>query len=153
VPNGSFISGRVTNWTFSDRQRAVKVSVNVVRGTDPQRVVELLKSAAAAHPGAAKEPSPQVYVTNFSQCWCGNLFNFGLGRIDEDWAQLRSDLSVALNSVSSGHYVQNSEAKTLSGESRWIGEKRLIDRGQCEFGTALCEQHFAGARANNTFFR
>src|SRR5258708_40366712 len=91
LPNGSSISGRVTNWTFSDRH--------------------------------------------------------------EDWAQLRSDLSVALNSVSSGHYVQNSEAKTLSGESRWSGEKRLIDRVQCEFGTALCEQHLAGARANNTFFR
>jgi potassium-dependent mechanosensitive channel len=67
VPNGSFISGQVTNWTFSDRQRALKVSVNVVRGADPQRVVELLESTAAAHPGAAKEPSPQVvYATNFS---------------------------------------------------------------------------------------
>jgi small-conductance mechanosensitive channel len=33
---------------------------------DPQRVVELLKSTAAAHPGVAKEPSPQVYVVNLS---------------------------------------------------------------------------------------
>jgi len=50
VPNGSFISGQVTNWTFSDRKRAVEVSANVVGGIDPQRVVELLKSTAAAHP-------------------------------------------------------------------------------------------------------
>ena len=66
VPNGSFISSQVANWTFSDRQRAVEVSVNVARGTDPQRVVELLKNTAAAYPGVAKEPLPQVYITNFS---------------------------------------------------------------------------------------
>src|SRR5271165_1783379 len=37
VPNGSLISSQVTNWTFSDRQRAVEVSVNVAGGADPQR--------------------------------------------------------------------------------------------------------------------
>jgi small-conductance mechanosensitive channel len=96
VPNGSFISSQVTNWTFSDRQRAVEVSVNVVGGTDPQRVVELLKSTAAAHPGVAKEPSPQVYVTNFSAGAVTFQLRAWTDR-HEDWAQLRSDLSVAVN--------------------------------------------------------
>jgi potassium-dependent mechanosensitive channel len=96
MPNGSLISGQVTNWTFSDRQRAVEVSVNVVGGTDPQRVVELLKDTAAAHPGVAKEPSPQVYVTNFSAGAVTFQLRAWTDR-HEDWAQLRSDLSLALN--------------------------------------------------------
>jgi potassium efflux system protein len=96
VPNGSLISSQVTNWTFSDRQRAVEVSVNVVGGTDPQRAVELLKSTAAAHPGVAKEPSPQVYVTNFSAGAVTFQLRAWTDR-HEDWAQLRSDLSVAVN--------------------------------------------------------
>jgi potassium-dependent mechanosensitive channel len=96
VPNGSFISGQVTNWTFSDRKRAVEVSVNVVGGTDPQRVVELLKSTAAAHPGVEEEPSPQVYVTNFSAGAVTFQLRAWTDR-QEDWAQLRSDLSLALN--------------------------------------------------------
>jgi potassium efflux system protein len=96
VPNGSFISGQVTNWTFSDRQRAVEVSVNVVGGTAPQRVVELLKSTAAAHPGVAKEPSPQVYVTNLSAGAVTFKIRAWTDR-HEDWAQMRSDLSVAVN--------------------------------------------------------
>src|ERR1700740_596142 len=54
VPNGSLISSQVTNWTFSDRSRTVEISVNVAGGADPQRVVELLKRTAAAHPGVAK---------------------------------------------------------------------------------------------------
>jgi potassium-dependent mechanosensitive channel len=96
VPNGSLISSQVTNWTFSDRQRAVEVSVNVAGGTDPQRVVELLKSTAAAHPGVAKEPLPQVYVVNFSAGAVTFQLRAWTDR-HEDWAQLRSDLSVAVN--------------------------------------------------------
>jgi small-conductance mechanosensitive channel len=98
VPNGSLISSQVTNWTLSDRKRAVQVSVNVAGGADPQRVVELLKSTAAAHSGVAKEPSPHVYITNFS---AGTLTFQVRAWIDryEDLAQLRSDLSLALNNA------------------------------------------------------
>ena len=96
VPNGSLISSQVTNWTFSDRQRAVEVSVNVAGGADPQRVVELLKSTAAAHPGVTKEPAPQVYVINFSAGAVTFQLRAWTDR-HEDWAQLRSDLSVAVN--------------------------------------------------------
>jgi potassium-dependent mechanosensitive channel len=96
VPNGSLISTQVTNWTFSDRQRAVEVSLNVAGGADPQRVVELLRSTAAAHPGVTKEPAPQVYVTNFSAGAVTFQLRAWTDR-HEDWTQLRSDLSVAVN--------------------------------------------------------
>src|SRR6516164_5404053 len=98
VPNGSLISSQVTNWTFSDRKRAVEVSVNVTGGADPQHVVELLKSTAAAHPGVAKEPSPHVYVTNFSAGALTFQLRAWIDRY-EDLAQLRSDLSLAVNSA------------------------------------------------------
>ena len=96
VPNGSLISSQVTNWTFSDRKRAVEVSVNVAGGADSQRVVELLKNTAVAHPGVAKEPLPQVYVVNFSAGAVAFQLRAWTDR-NEEWAQLRSDLSVAVN--------------------------------------------------------
>jgi len=98
VPNGSLISSQVTNWTLSDRKRAVEVSVNVAGGADPQRVVGLLKSTAAAHPGVAKEPLPQVYVTNFSAGALTFQLRAWIDRY-EDLAQLRSDLSLAVNNA------------------------------------------------------
>jgi potassium-dependent mechanosensitive channel len=98
VPNGSLISSQVTNWTLSDRKRAVEVSVNVAGGADPQRVVELLKTTAAAHPGVAKEPTPQVYVVNFSAGAVTFQLRAWIDRY-EDLDQLRSDLSVAVNSA------------------------------------------------------
>jgi small-conductance mechanosensitive channel len=88
----------LTNWTLSDRKRAVEVSVNVAGGADPQRVVELLKSTVAAHLGVAKEPLPQVYVTNFSAGAVGFQLRAWIDRY-EDLAQLRSDLSLALKNA------------------------------------------------------
>jgi potassium-dependent mechanosensitive channel len=96
VPNGMLISSQVTNWTFSDRRRAVEISVNVTGGADLQHVTELLKNVAATHQGVAKEPSPQVYVVSFSAGAIALELRAWTDRY-QDWAQLRSDLSVAIN--------------------------------------------------------
>jgi potassium efflux system protein len=96
VPNGSLISSQVTNWTFSDRRRAVEISINVAGGADSQRVVELLKKTAAAQSGVSKEPSPQVYVTSFTAGAVSFQLRAWTDR-HQDWTQLRSDLSVAVN--------------------------------------------------------
>jgi potassium-dependent mechanosensitive channel len=96
VPNGALISSQVTNWTFSDRRRAVEVSVNVVGGTDSQGVIDLLKTTAAANPGITKEPPPQVYIVNFSAGAVTFQLRAWTDR-HQDWAQLRSDLSLAVN--------------------------------------------------------
>jgi potassium efflux system protein len=96
VPNGLLISGQVTNWTFSDRRRAVEVSVSVAGGTDLQRVTELLKDAAAKQSSVAKDPSPQVYVVSFTAGAVALQLRAWTDRY-QDWAQVRSDLSVAVN--------------------------------------------------------
>jgi len=96
VPNGMLISGQVTNWTFSDRRRAVEVSVSVAGGTDLQLVTELLKNAAANLPGISKEPAPQVYVVSFAAGAIAFQVRAWTDRY-QDWAQVRSDLSMALS--------------------------------------------------------
>jgi potassium-dependent mechanosensitive channel len=96
VPNGTIITNKVTNWTFSDRYRAVEVPVSVARGVAPQRVVEVLKSVAANHPGLAKEPAPQAYVVSFAPGAVSFHLRAWTDRY-EDWVQVRSDLSVAVD--------------------------------------------------------
>jgi small-conductance mechanosensitive channel len=96
VPNGSLISSQVTNWTLSDRRRAVEVAFSVVGGADLQRVAELLKSTAAGHPDVAKEPAPQVNVVTLTASAVTLQLRVWTDR-HEAWAQLRSDLSIAIN--------------------------------------------------------
>jgi potassium-dependent mechanosensitive channel len=98
VPNGALISNQVTNWTFSDRARAIEVSVNVLPGADSQRVVEVLRTTATGEPGVASEPAPQVYVVNFSAGAVTFQLRAWTDRY-QDWARVRSDLAVAVNSA------------------------------------------------------
>jgi potassium-dependent mechanosensitive channel len=96
VPNGTIISNKVTNWTFSDRYRAVEVPVSVARGEPPQRVVEVLKRVAANHPRIMKEPAPQAYAVNFAPGAVSFQLRAWTDRY-EDWIQVRSDLAAAVD--------------------------------------------------------
>jgi potassium-dependent mechanosensitive channel len=96
VPNATIISNKVTNWTFSDRYRVVEVPVTVARGVAPQRVIEVLKRVAANHPSLAKEPAPQAYVASFAPAAVSFQLRAWTDRY-EDWVQVRSDLSVAVD--------------------------------------------------------
>jgi len=96
LPNGTLISNKVKNWTFSDEYRAVEVQVSVARGVAPQRVVEILKPVAADHPGIVKEPPPQAYAVNFASGTVSFQLRAWTDR-SGDWIQVRSDLSVAID--------------------------------------------------------
>ena len=96
VPNALLISGQVTNWTLSDRGRAVEVSVTVAPTADLHHVAELLKSIAADHPDVGKDPPPQAHVTSITATAVVFQLRIWTER-NEAWAQVRSDLSVAIN--------------------------------------------------------
>lgn len=58
VPNKSFITGNLLNWTLSDSVNRVAVKVGVAYGSDPNKVRELLLKIASEHPCLLKDPAP-----------------------------------------------------------------------------------------------
>lgn len=98
VPNGSIIANKVTNWTLSDRYRAIEMPVTVARGAPPQQVIGVLERVAANQPGIRKEPAPQAYVVNFGAAAVSFNLRAWTDRY-EDWVQVRSDLSVAVDAT------------------------------------------------------
>ena len=60
VPNATLITGNLINWTLSDRTRRFELSVGVAYGSDPQRVIDLLRDAAVSVAGVLKNPAPVV---------------------------------------------------------------------------------------------
>ncbi|MBA3968479.1 MAG: mechanosensitive ion channel [Gemmatimonadetes bacterium] len=65
VPNGDLVSEKVTNWTLSNPITRVVLPVGVAYGSDVQRVLQILREAAAAHPGVLAEPAPQALFVAF----------------------------------------------------------------------------------------
>lgn len=98
VPNAKLISDPVTNWTFSHRRRLITVPIAVTSEAEPQKVIDLLTKAAAAHPRVSKERPLQALLTNVNN----GTTNFELRAWtdqSEDWQQVRSDLYIAIKAA------------------------------------------------------
>jgi len=65
IPNATFISGNVTNWTLSEARRRLDLPVGVAYGTDPKLVKELLERPAIQHPDVLVSPAPAVFFKEF----------------------------------------------------------------------------------------
>jgi small-conductance mechanosensitive channel len=92
VPNGEFISARVTNWTYADRKRRFILPVGVAYGTQPRRVIELLGEVARSHPDVVPHPEPVVLFRGFGE----SSLDFEIRAFTEaDWLAVMSDLAVA----------------------------------------------------------
>ncbi len=65
VPNSLFISGKVTNWTHSNQVARIRISVGVAYGSDIERVLSLLKEAAATDPRVLSNPEPNPLFLRF----------------------------------------------------------------------------------------
>ena len=95
LPNGNLISNQVTNWTYSDRRRAVEVALTVAAGPDPNRVIQILKTAATTEPATEDQPAPEVYITGIAVGGISLIVRAWTHRY-EDWIEVRSELNVAL---------------------------------------------------------
>ncbi len=92
VPNGDFISARVTNWTLSDRKRRIILPVRAAYGTKPRRVLEILLQVARAHTEVLEDPAPESLLRSFGT----SSLDFELRAWTEgDFLVVMSDLAVA----------------------------------------------------------
>jgi len=67
VPNKTFITGQLINWSLSDTVTRVTLKVGVAYGSDLEAVRKLLLQAARDNPRVLKEPEPQVLFLNFGE--------------------------------------------------------------------------------------
>ena len=64
VPNSEFISSRVINWSYSDRNVRFNIPVGVSYKEDPEKVKQILLEVAEQDKGVLKSPKPEVLFKN-----------------------------------------------------------------------------------------
>lgn len=95
VPNGSLISNELINWTLSDAHRRVDVRMGVAYGTDPEKVLDILRSVAKKNTKAIQDPEPRAFFLGFGD---SSLDFRLLAWTDlEHRLELESELKVAIN--------------------------------------------------------
>ena len=67
VPNKTFITGQLVNWSLHDTVTRVTIRIGVGYGSDLELVRKLLYQAANENPRVLKEPAPLVYFLNFGE--------------------------------------------------------------------------------------
>lgn len=65
VPNSELISASVTNWTHTNLTGRVIVQVGVSYDSDPEKVAQILREIASAHPMALRFPAPFICFSGF----------------------------------------------------------------------------------------
>jgi len=65
VPNEEFISNRVTNWTYSNRDARVNIRLSVSYGSDIDLAQKLMLSSALAHPSCSHARPVNCFAQEF----------------------------------------------------------------------------------------
>ena len=65
VPNKEFITGRLLNWTLSDKVNRITVEVGLAYGSDTEQARDLLLQAANDHPMVLKDPAAMATFQGF----------------------------------------------------------------------------------------
>jgi small-conductance mechanosensitive channel len=94
IPNANLISSKVINWTLSESQRRRELPVGVAYGTDPKRVLKILRDAAARHELVLTRPEPMVYFTAFGDSSLNFELHFWVMQ-ENNGLQITSEVALA----------------------------------------------------------
>ena len=72
IPNKEFITGRMLNWTLSDKINRVVINVGIAYGSDVDKAKQLLRQVCVDHPLTLNDPGPNVTFEGFGD----NTLNF-----------------------------------------------------------------------------
>ena len=89
IPNGDLISQHVINWTLSDNNRQVELSINVAHGCDVDQVKNILRNVLANRDDIMINPAPVVYLDTLTQTSVNFKVQFWAADISV-WQQLKS---------------------------------------------------------------
>ena len=95
IPNKTFITSDVINWTLSDPTLRTTVLVGVSYAEDPERVRGLLMEVATRHASVLADPRPQALFTGFGDSTLNFELRVFIASID-DLIAVRNDLHTGI---------------------------------------------------------
>ncbi len=98
VPNETFISSLLINWTHKDPKQRYRVDFSIPYAADTRHVVELIKAAAAEHPQILSgediplEDRPDCEIDSFGDSGVNMFVEFWMHGIDDGKNRVGGDL-------------------------------------------------------------
>lgn len=99
VPNSEFVSSKVTNWSYTNRDVRFNFPVGVSYRSDPEQVRRLLLQVADQHPGVLKDPKPDALLQEFGDSSLNFILRVWTRQHATTPGVLRSDLNFMINNT------------------------------------------------------
>jgi potassium efflux system protein len=96
IPNKEFITGRVINWTLTDKVNRIIITVGVAYGSDTNRAMELMTEAAEENDNVLSDPKPVATFEAFADSSLTLLLRAYLGSMDNRLSTITA-LHTAIN--------------------------------------------------------
>ena len=88
----TFITNRVTNWTFSNNKGRVEIPIGVSYGSDIEKARELILESAREHPRSIDDPEPVCYLREFGDNSVNFILFFWVADVTEGRFEPQSDV-------------------------------------------------------------
>ncbi|WP_083218174.1 mechanosensitive ion channel domain-containing protein [Candidatus Thiodiazotropha endoloripes] len=88
IPNKEFITGRVINWTLSDKINRIIITVGIAYGSDVKQAMKLMIEAADENENVLTEPKPVATFEAFGDSALNLLLRVYLGSMDNRLATI-----------------------------------------------------------------
>jgi small-conductance mechanosensitive channel len=96
VPNSDLVTNQVTNWTLTDRNMRIILTVGVAYGSDIPLVLQTLQESTGEHPRVLKKPAPLIYFMGFGDSSLDFQLRVWIDDIDY-MNNVRSELNQAID--------------------------------------------------------
>ncbi|MEI8605119.1 mechanosensitive ion channel family protein [Pseudoalteromonas sp. B160] len=111
VPNETFISSLLTNWTHKDPKQRYRVDFSVAYATDVRAMVEIIKQAVAEHPQVISGPDvpfeerPDCEIDSFGDNGINMFVEFWMQGIDDGKNRVGGDLLLIILETLKAHNI------------------------------------------------
>jgi len=106
VPNSEFVSSRVTNWSYTDRDVRFNFPVGVSYRSDPEVVRRLLLQVADQHAGVLKNPKPDALLQEFGDSALNFVLRVWTRQYSTTPGVLRSELNFMISKMFKEHGIE-----------------------------------------------
>ena len=96
VPNEDFITGKVTNWTYSNNRARVEINVGVAYDSNLQKVQEIMTNCAKENPRCLNYPEIECYATQFGEYDVKFTLYFWVSDITQGRMSAKSDVMIRI---------------------------------------------------------
>lgn len=96
IPCEELVSGKVTNWTYSNTRGRVEIKLGVAYGSDLDKVKELLIEAAQEHPMCINYPEVECFLIDFADSSINFVLYFWVDDITKGRQKPRSDVMFSI---------------------------------------------------------